>query len=108
MSRGYFAIGIYQPKFEVNIGTLWRSANIMGASMLFTVGARYQYQGTDTSKSDKLIPLVHFDTIDDVINAKQDDIPLIGIELDDRAYPLQTFKHPQSAWYMRQDCLYIY
>lgn len=100
MSKGYFAIGVYEPKFEVNIGSLWRTAHIMGASMLFTVGARYQQQASDTPKSDKQIPLVHFDTIKQVIEAKQNDIPLLGIELSNNSYPLQTFRHPQSAWYL--------
>lgn len=99
MSKGYFAIGVYEPKFEVNIGSLWRTAHIMGASMLFTVGARYQQQASDTTKSDKQIPLVHFDTIEQVIEAKQSDIPLLGIEFGGD-YTLQTFRHPQSAWYL--------
>ena len=38
MSRGFYAIGVYKPKKEVNIGTLWRTANILGASLIFTAG----------------------------------------------------------------------
>ena len=34
--RGYFGIGIMNPKTEMNVGSLWRSANILGAT---SVGA---------------------------------------------------------------------
>lgn len=100
MSKGYFAIGVYQPKFEVNIGTLWRTAGIMGASMLFTIGKRYEFQGSDTVKTDKNIPLVHFNTLEDALNAKQDSVSLVGVELDKRAVSLERFKHPATAWYL--------
>ena len=33
--RGYCGIGIYQPKFSENIGTLLRSAKILGADFFF-------------------------------------------------------------------------
>lgn len=35
----YFAIGIYHPKTEMNMGTLWRSAYQLGASYIFTIGS---------------------------------------------------------------------
>lgn len=99
--RGYFAMGIYQPKSEVNVGTLWRTANLMGASMLFTIGARYQKQSGDTMVSHKHMPLIHFNTIDDAINAKSEDIPMVGVELiEGYTSPLHLFKHPLSAWYL--------
>lgn len=40
--RGYCGIGIYAPKMPVNVGVLWRSAQLMGASFIFTIGARYK------------------------------------------------------------------
>ena len=53
--RGYFGIGIQNAKTDENIGTLWRSAFIMGASFIFTIGKRYKKQATDTPKSWKNI-----------------------------------------------------
>ena len=32
--RGYFGIGIYASKVSANIGTLWRSADLMGADFM--------------------------------------------------------------------------
>ena len=51
MKRGYFGIGVFHGKNEQNIGTLWRSANIMGADFIFTIGKRYSRQCTDTMKT---------------------------------------------------------
>ena len=100
MSRGYFAIGIYQPKFEINVGTLWRTANLYCASMLFTIGKRYTPNKSDKMSSDKHIPLVHFNNIEHFLEANPLNIPIIGIEMDQRARVLHKFNHPESAWYL--------
>ncbi len=44
---GYAAIGVYKGKTEHNIGTLWRSAYILGAAYIFTVEKRYKKQTSD-------------------------------------------------------------
>lgn len=51
MKRGYFGIGVFHGKNEQNIGTLWRSANIMGADFIFTIGKRYSRQCTDRRRA---------------------------------------------------------
>ena len=33
----YFGIGIYKPKTQENIGSLWRTAYILGASFIFFI-----------------------------------------------------------------------
>ena len=48
MKRGFFGVGIENTKTHQNIGTLWRSASIMGASFMFTIGKRYKKQASDT------------------------------------------------------------
>ncbi len=55
--RGYFAVGIYGGKTPSNTGMLWRSAQSLGASFIFTVGCRYlKYDRTDTTKAAMHIP----------------------------------------------------
>ena len=44
---GYFGIGVIHPKTSENIGTLWRSAYQMDASVLCTIGARYKSSSTE-------------------------------------------------------------
>ena len=98
--RGYFAVGVYRPKTEANIGTLWRTATLYGASLMFTVGHRYVRQASDTPKSWRHTPLMHFEDIDDLIAHLPYSAPLIGVELDDRAVMLGRFTHPERAVYL--------
>ena len=99
--RGFFEIGIMQGKNSDNLGTLWRSANIMGASGIFTIGARYpKKHKTDTMNTPKHIPLREFDSYDEFIKSIPRGTEVIAIELDDRAENLTTFKHPERAIYL--------
>lgn len=98
--RGYFGIGIQNAKTELNIGTLWRSAFIMGASFIFTIGHRYKRQASDTPESWKHIPLYNYDTFDDFYKSIPYDCQLIGIELSDRSIPIAEFKHPERCIYL--------
>lgn len=100
MSRGFFGIGVWHPKTEQNIGTLWRSANIMGASFIFTVGKRYKKQCTDTLKTTRHIPLTHYDSIQDLHSHLPHGCQLVGIEILDSAVPLEEFQHPQQVAYL--------
>ena len=60
----YFEIGIYKPKTEENVGTLWRSAYQLGASGIFVIGPRYKKQCSDTCKTHRNIPLRQFKNFD--------------------------------------------
>lgn len=98
--RGYFAIGIEHTKTEANVGTLWRSADLFGAAFIFTIGRRYKRQASDTMHSWKSIPLFHYDTIDDLYAGLPYDCMLVGVELDDRATPIETSTHPERVIYL--------
>ena len=98
--RGFFAVGVYHPKTEVNVGTLLRSAYLYDAAYVFTVGRRYSPQPGDTPRTPRHIPLFHFDTIDDVIEHLPEACPLVGVELDPRGQRLDRFEHPQRAAYL--------
>ena len=98
--RGYFGIGIYHVKNEENIGTLWRSANILGADFIFTIGRRYKKQCSDTMLTPKHIPLFHYKDWDDFFVHTPYDCPVIAIELNDRSIPLEKFKHPERCIYL--------
>lgn len=98
--HGYAAIGIYKHKTEHNIGTLWRSAYILGASYIFTVGKKYKKQTSDVVRAWSRIPLFHYDEIEDLLNNIPYDCRLVGIEIDERAVPLSEFQHPKRAIYL--------
>lgn len=98
--RGYFGIGIQNTKTEHNIGTLWRSASILGASFIFTIGRRYKRQASDTMKSWKHIPLYEYETFDAFYKTMPYDCRLIGVELDKNSLPIKNFCHPERCIYL--------
>jgi len=100
MKRGFFAIGVYGAKREVNIGSLWRTASILRASYIYTVGRRYEKQSSDTSKTDRHIPLIHYRDIDDLAEHLPHGCQLVGVELTERAWDLKNFSHPQQCCYL--------
>lgn len=98
--RGYYGIGIFHGKTEENLGTLWRSAFILDADFIFTVGKRYRTQCTDTPKTPRHIPLFHFDTWDDFMAHIPHDCPVCAVELDERAVTLDDYEHPERCIYL--------
>jgi tRNA G18 (ribose-2'-O)-methylase SpoU len=99
-THGYYAIGIYKHKTEHNIGTLWRSAYILGAHYIFTVGKKYKKQTSDVVRTWSRIPLFHYDAFEDLLNNIPHDCRLIGVEIDSNAQPLHEFDHPKRAIYL--------
>lgn len=98
--QGYYAIGVFNPKTDHNIGTLWRSAYILGASYIFTVGKRYKKQSSDVTRTWARIPYFHYDTLEDLTNNIPYDCLLVGIELTEDAQFLHEFEHPKRAIYL--------
>lgn len=98
--RGYFGIGIYEPKNEVNIGGLWRSAYIFGAAFIFTIGRRYKKQSADTVAAPRHIPLLNYLTYEDFCEHAPSDCQIICVENNDGAAPLGGFAHPERAIYL--------
>ena len=98
--RGYYGIGIYMPKHEVNIGTLWRSAYSFGASFLFTIGRKYKEQASDTTKTPRHLPLHHYSTFEDFLEHRPYSANLIGVEQAESARDIDGFCHPSQALYL--------
>ena len=96
--KGYFEIGIYHGKTEMNIGTLWRSAYQLGASGIFTIGERYKRQCSDTVKAYRHIPLRHYEDFEQFNQNRPYAAPLIGVEFG--GHNLSNFVHPKSAIYL--------
>ena len=98
--RGYFGIGIEGVSKPINVGNLLRSAHAFGASFVFTVAANYDASdsASDTSNTPSEVPFYPFDDIDSLRMPKG--CALIGIEIDDRAINLPSFRHPRRAAYV--------
>ena len=99
-NRGYFGIGVYNPKTEENIGTLWRHANNFNADFIFTIGRRYSKQASDTSATPRHIPLYNYVDFDDFYVHMPYDCQLIGVELNKRSQSLPSFVHPERVIYL--------
>lgn len=97
---GFFGIGILNNCDEVNIGTLWRSAYILGASFIFTVDKKYKHQGSDVTKAWTRIPLYHFKTFEEL----KDNLPfstrLVAVEMGQGATPISDYDHPDRVVYL--------
>lgn len=98
--RGYFGIGIFNPKVQENIGTLWRHAYLYNASFIFTIGSKPKKQVTDTINSFNHIPLYYYETFEEFLKNIPKGCELIGIELDKKSIDLQDFKHPLNCIYL--------
>lgn len=98
--NGFFGIGILNNVDELNIGTLWRSAYILGASFIFTVDKKYKKQTTDVVNAWQKIPLYHYQDIDDLIAHLPYDTRLVGIELDEKAQGIVDYQHPHRCVYL--------
>lgn len=100
--RGYCGIGIVSSKTPANVGTLWRSAALMGAAFIFTVGRRFPHQASDTIKAWRHVPYFEVTSIDELPTPK--DCLLVGVEQTEGAEPLPTFRHPERPLPERRGC----
>lgn len=99
-SRGYFGVALLNPKHKTNVGSLWRQAFLYDAAFVATIGARYERQASDTPGTANHIPLNHYRDFDDLMEHLPHGCRLVGVELDDRAQPLDRYTHPLNAVYL--------
>ncbi len=100
LENEFFGIGIQNGKTPENLGVLWRTAQNMGASFIFTIGNRYSKQACDTHNAVKSIPYYHYETLDDFLKNIPKGARIVGIELTDSAEELSSFNHPRRCVYL--------
>lgn len=100
LEQGFFGIGIQNGKTPENLGVLWRSAQNMGASFIFTIGNRYAKQACDTHKAVGAMPYFHYDTFEEFYQHLPKGAMLVGVELDEQSVALETFEHPRRCVYL--------
>lgn len=99
--RGYFGIGVERISKAMNLGAVLRTGHAFGASFAFTIKAHHRAKmvdRADTSKSDQHLPLYEWTNLDEMVLPKG--CTLIGVELDERAINLPSFRHPINAAYL--------
>ncbi len=100
LEQGFFGIGIQNGKTPENLGVLWRSAQNLGASFIFTIGNRYAKQACDTHKATGAMPYFHYNTFDEFYKNLPKGAMLVGVEKNDDAQKLETFEHPRRCVYL--------
>lgn len=93
--RYFFGIGVYDPKYPVNVGSLMRSAYMYDASYTFTIGNRYKRERSDTPKTNHHIPNFTYKDFDDFWAHIPNNVDIVGVEMDERARPLTNFTWPK-------------
>jgi len=96
----YFGIGIYRPKTEENVGTLWRTAFVYGASFIFVIEAKYRKKASDVLKVWSKIPLFQYETTEAFLSSVPYSCKLVGVEMDERSAFLKDYDHPSRAVYI--------
>jgi len=98
--RGYFGVAVYHPKRSINVGSLWRTAHILGAKFLATIGHRYRNQASDTVKATRHTPLFEYESFDKFYENIPRDCKLVGLELVPEGISIEKFSHPHRAIYL--------
>lgn len=98
--RGYFGVAVWKPKNTDNVGTLWRSANIFGASFIAVIAGRYHKQASDTMATHRHVPLYHFDTFREFRDHQPSGCQIVAVELCDGARNVVDYAHPEAAVYL--------
>ena len=96
MTRGYAAIGLDNPKFAVNVGSVLRAAGCYGAATVIVSGGRIR-AATDTQKSYRHIPVFR---TDDVMASIPFDCVPVAVDLVGDATSLVEYQHPERAFYV--------
>jgi len=99
-STSFFGIGIVHGKTPENLGVLWRTAQNMGASYIFTIGKRYATQASDTHRAVKSMPYFHYTSFEDFFDHLPKGVRVVGIEKTAKAQSLETFNHPKRCVYL--------
>lgn len=97
---GYFGIGVYNSKHAENVGTLWRSAFMLGASYVFTCGTRnaWEKQSADTHKAWRRLPAIRYDDWAGFCASAPYGAVWVAVEMG--GTPLHEFEHPERAVYL--------
>ena len=99
--RGYFGIGSERISKPMNLGAVMRTAHAFNASFVFTLSVNHHFREilrADTSTSDLHVPRYDWDNPDELRLPKG--CVLVGVELDESAVELPTFRHPLQAAYL--------
>jgi tRNA(Leu) C34 or U34 (ribose-2'-O)-methylase TrmL len=95
--RGFATIGLYNPKFNSNIGGVLRACGCYNVGAILIEGDRYKKSRQDTQKVHRHIPVCH---VDSLIKSKPLGSQIVAVEFIKNSRNLKDFIHPESAFYL--------
>lgn len=95
--RGYFGVGLDNPKNSCNIAAALRACGVYDAGFLATSGKRYKRNSIDTGSSYRHLPYFQVEYLRTII--PYDCIP-VAVDIIPEAKNLITFSHPERAFYI--------
>eukprot|EP00475_Leptophrys_vorax_P005392 TRINITY_DN13268_c0_g1_i1.p1 TRINITY_DN13268_c0_g1~~TRINITY_DN13268_c0_g1_i1.p1 ORF type:complete len:289 (+),score=69.09 TRINITY_DN13268_c0_g1_i1:42-908(+) len=97
---GFFGVGIYRGRRAESLSVLWRSAFQMGASFVFTIGARHGsvMESEDCQIAFRTIPMWRFENWEDFVKSAPFASPIVALEMG--GTPLESFSHPPCCIYL--------
>jgi tRNA(Leu) C34 or U34 (ribose-2'-O)-methylase TrmL len=95
--RGYFMLGLFQPKSSENLGSILRLAHNFGAAQVLVGGTQVRPGPTNTFKSERHIPLTYVEDLHAVI--PHGCVP-IAVDLIEGSQSLHSYEHPERAMYV--------
>lgn len=95
--RGYAAIGLFNPKTSLNVGSVLRAAGCYGASMVAIQGRRFESVMTDPASSHLHLPVIETPDLMSVI--PHGCVP-VAVEFIESATSLVNYVHPERAFYI--------
>lgn len=100
MKKSNCIIGLIKPKSPENVGSIIRAAGCFKANAIYYTGERYdraKRYHTDTKNNVQNIPLSGVSCLLDVV---PDNYKIICVELVKDAIPLNSYQHPNNAFYI--------
>ncbi|MFQ5563133.1 MAG: RNA methyltransferase [Parvularculaceae bacterium] len=99
--RGYFGVGAERISKPMNLGAILRTGHAFGASFAFTLAAHHRARLvniSDTARSALHMPLYEWAGVEEMHLPRG--CALVGVELDEDAVDLPSFRHPLNAAYL--------
>jgi len=99
-NKGFFGIGIERGKTEFNYWSLFRTAQVFNADMLFVIGEQYKRHPADTMNSFNDIPTFNYENFEDFNSHRPYDCRLVGVEMCEKSIPIKEYQHHKKAIYI--------
>lgn len=99
--RGYFGVGLCMPRDSKNVACALRACGCFNAAFLAYSGRRYEKHAADAQKAFRHMPLLRAgDEPADILSVLPFACVPVAVEIVERARPLQTYVHPERAYYV--------